>query len=411
MQAALSSSDDEHAPLNLRAPKPHVWPLPQAAPAECQQLHGESAPWPNPAVSQQLYGMPATQDCLTPSRPLCGRPVSQAFPAGLSPHWQLQPVLAGFPLDVEPATQPQYIMQDLGHFVDCEPASQREHPMHHLAAPDFPVSLPSNSHRLQQREDVRAPGGIEKGTEAMEWCSAAMQAQAVPEVLHHSSAGIAEYACHAEHMQPPMPASQSAHIHTAGAAWRLPQQQEDTSQAAMRGAAISWNPMTLHRGAVQEFTQDPAQQTGPSAEAHGDSPVVHSAEQGSIPGDIGAQQAELQSKPEQVPAAQHADAVRLAGRKQQAAGRGHMHGKTGAKRKREADADDTALAEEHTAQAAEEGVQGTGTAETPDLPQPPEAVNIAGKASPGATCARALVDLPLGACRPLHHCSWARAEW
>ena len=58
-------------------------------------------------------------------------------------------------------------------------------------------------------------------------------------------------------------------------------------------------------------------------------------------------------------------------------GESHTHGKTGAKRKREADADDTALAEEHSAQAAEEGVQGTGTAETPDLPQPPEAVNIA----------------------------------
>ncbi|CAK0750013.1 hypothetical protein CVIRNUC_001956 [Coccomyxa viridis] len=324
-----------------------------------------------------------TLDCLAPSQPLHGLPVSQAFPAGLNPHWQSQPALAGFPLDAEPTIQPHLFVKHTGCCLNFQPAGQPEHRTQHMAAPQFSVSLPHDSYRLQQHEAVRAPGGMEEETEAMEWCSAAMQAQAMPEAIHHSSAGIAEHACHAQHMQLPLPASQSAHIHTAGAAWRLPQQQEDTSQAAMRGAAISWNPMTLHRGAVQEFTQDPAQQTGPSAEADGDSPVVHPAEQGSIPGDVGAQQAELQSKPEQVPAAQHADAVRLAGRKQQAAGRGHTHGKTGAKRKREADADDTALAEEHNAQAAEEGVQGTGTAETPDLPQPPEAVNTTGKASPG----------------------------
>ena len=410
LQEALSSSDDEHAPLNLRAPKPHAWPLPQAAPAESQRLHGKSAPWPAHATSQQPYGMPASQDCLAPSQPLHGLPVSQAFPAGLNPHWQSQPALAGFPLDAEPTIQPHLFVKHTGCCLNFQQAGQPEHRTQHVAAPQFSVSLPHDSYRLQQHEAVRAPGGMEEETEAMEWCSAAMQAQAMPEAIHHSSAGIAEHACHAQHMQLPLPASQSAHIHTAGAAWRLPQQQEDTSQAAMRGAAISWNPMTLHRGAVQEFTQDPAQQTGPSAEADGDSPVVHPAEQGSIPGDVGAQQAELQSKPEQVPAAQHADAVRLAGRKQQAAGRGHTHGKTGAKRKREADADDTALAEEHNAQAAEEGVQGTGTAETPDLPQPPEAVNTTGKASPGAICARALVDLALGACSPLHHYSWARAE-
>ena len=360
--------------------------------------------------------MLALQDYLTPSRPLHGLPVSQAFPAGLDPHWQSQPAFAGFPLDAEPATQPQCLVEHLGHYLESQPASQPEHHMQHLAAPDTSVSLPSNSHRLQQRQNIRAPGGMEEGTEAMEWCSAAMQAQAMPEAIRHSSAGIAQHACHAEYMQQPLPYPQSAQLPMAGATWRAPQQQEDTSQTAMRGAAISWNPMTLHRGAVQELIQDPAQQTGPSAEAVGISPAVHPAEQGGVPGGIGGQpaeqtavqqkavqgvqQAELQSKPEAAPA----------GRKQQAAERGHSHGKTGAKRKREADPDDTAFAAEHSAHVAEEGMQGTGTAETPDLPQPPKAVNTTGKASPGATCARALVDLALGACSPLHHYSWARAE-
>ena len=332
-------------------------------------------------------------------------PSLRRSPRASIPTGSLSRPLQGFPLDAERATQPQCLVEHLGHYLESQPASQPEHHMQHLAAPDFPVSLPSNSHRLQQRQNIRAPGGMEEGDEAMEWCSAAMQAQAMPEANHQSSAGIAEHTCHAEHMQQPLPAPQLDQIPTAGATWRVPQQQEDTSQAAMRGAAISWNPMTLHRGAMQDLTQDPAQQTGPPAGTDGASPVVHPAEQGAIPGHMGAQQAELQSKPEEVPAAQHADALRLAGRKQQAAGRGHTPGKTGGKRKREADLADTALAEEHIAHVGEEGMQGTGTAEIPDLPQPPKAVSTNGKActaSPGATCAQAFLNEALIVCRPLY---------
>ena len=97
LQEALSSSDDEHAPLNLRAPKPHAWPLPQAAPAESQRLHGKSAPWPAHATSQQPYGMPASQDCLAPSQPLHGLPVSRRFPRASIPTGSLSQPLQAFP--------------------------------------------------------------------------------------------------------------------------------------------------------------------------------------------------------------------------------------------------------------------------------------------------------------------------
>ena len=402
LQEALSSSDDEHAPLNPRAQKFHVWPVPQAAPAGSQPLHGKSVPQLVPAIPQQYHCMLAPQDYLTPSQPLHGVPVSQASPARLDPHWQPQPALAGFPLDAEPATQPQYFIDSLGHRLDTQPAGQPEHHVQHLAAPDFPVSLPSDRHRLQQRDNFTAPFSMEEEPEVMDWCSAAMQAQAMPEAIHHSSVGITEHACHFEQMQQPLPAPQSAQIPMAGAAWGAMERQVDMSQAGMRGAAMSWDPMTLHSSAVQDFPQDPAKQTSPCMEAA----AIPLAEQGSVPSDAGAQPAEqramqqralqgaeLQSKPQEAPAAQQADALRQVGMRQQAAGKGNTHGKTGAKRKREADADHAALAEEHSGTAAEEELRGTGTAEAPGLPQPPMAVSLNGKActtSPGAFRAPAL---------------------